>query len=366
MKVVIPMAGAGSRFAKQGNLTPKPLITVQGKTLIEHAVSSFDVDAQFVFVTRKFDDPTHNTQLSNILSKLRPEHKEIQLSQMSQGASDSVLAAECLINNNEPLVIYNCDQIFNWDPKEFLMWVKQHDCDGAIVLYKSQDSKNSFAQIVDHKVVKVVEKNPVSEHALVGFHYWKRGSDFVSSAHKLKEQFRTSGRPECYVSETYNFLIEQGAHIAPYHVAPHVYVPLGTPEDVATYVGAQNEFYSEKPKTIFCDIDGTILVHLHKISQVLQHDGELLVGVRDKFDEWDSKGHHIVLTTARKESARAHTVKQLADAGIIYDQLIMGITSGTRVLINDKKMPSDPDRARNVNVITNQGWQAVDWKRVGL
>jgi NDP-sugar pyrophosphorylase family protein len=366
MKVVIPMAGAGSRFAKQGNQTPKPLITVQGKTLIEHAVRSFDVDAQFVFVTRRYADTAHNNTLSNILSKLRPEHKEIQLSQISQGASDSVLAAESLINNSEPLVVYNCDQIFNWDPQEFLTWVKQHDCDGAIVLHKSSDPKNSFAQIVDDKVTQVVEKQPVSEHALVGFHYWRRGSDFVRSAHKLREQFRTSGRPECYVSETYNFLIEQGAHIAPYHVAPHVYVPLGTPEDVATYVGAQNEFYSEKPKTIFCDIDGTILVHLHKISQVLQDPGELLAGVREKFDEWDSKGHHIVLTTARKESARAHTVKQLADAGIIYDQLIMGITSGVRVLINDKKLGSDPDRARNVNVITNQGWHITDWKRVGL
>jgi NDP-sugar pyrophosphorylase family protein len=366
MKVVIPMAGAGSRFAKQGNLTPKPLITVQGKTLIEHAIESFDVDAQFVFITRRYSDESHNAQLSNILSKLRPEHKEIQLSQVSQGASDSVLAAESLINNHEPLVIYNCDQIFQWDPKEFITWVQQHACDGAIVLYNSTDPKNSFAVIEQNKVTEVVEKKCVSDHALVGFHYWRHGSDFVRSARQLKQEFITSGRPECYVSETYNYLIQEGAHIAPYHVAPHVYVPLGTPEDVASYVGAQNEFYAEKPKTIFCDIDGTILMHLHKISEVMQHEGELLLGVKHKFDEWDSKGHHIVLTTARKESARAHTVKQLADAGICYDQLIMGITSGVRVLINDKKLPQDADRARGVNVITNQGWQAVDWKVHGL
>jgi len=366
MKVVIPMAGAGSRFVKQGNLTPKPLITVQGKTLIEHAVNSFDVDAQFVFVTRKFDDPEHNTQLSNILSKLRPEHKEIQLSQISQGASDSVLAAESLINNAEPLVIYNCDQIFQWDPQEFLTFVNANNCDGAVVLYNSRDPKNSFAEISQGRITQVVEKKCVSDHALVGFHYWRRGADFVKSAQQLKTEFIQSGRPECYVSETYNYLIHKGAHIAPYHVAAHVYVPLGTPEDVATYVGAQNEFYSTKPKTIFCDIDGTVLVHLHKISQVLGDEGELLPGVRDKFDEWDSQGHHIVLTTARKESARAHTVKQLADAGIIYDQLIMGITSGVRVLINDKKLPSDTDRATSVNVITNKGWNHVDWKASGL
>jgi NDP-sugar pyrophosphorylase family protein len=366
MKVVIPMAGAGSRFTLQGNRTPKPLIEVQGVTLIEHAVRSFDVDAHFVFVTRKFEDPVHNEQLSVLLTSLRPEHTEIRLNQITQGASDSVLAAAHVINTDEPLVVYNCDQILLWDPQEFLTFVNNTSCDGAIVLYNSTDAKNSFAVIKDNQVAEVVEKKVVSDHALVGFHYWRRGSDFVKSAHKLKQEFITSGRPECYVSETYNYLIQEGAHIAPYHVAPHVYVPLGTPEDVATYVGTQNEFYAQKPKTIFCDIDGTILVHLHKISEVLLHDGELLAGVRAKFDEWDSKGHHIVLTTARKESARAHTVKQLADAGIIYDQLVMGITSGVRVLINDKKLPQDADRARGVNVITNQGWCGVDWRSVGL
>jgi len=367
MKVVIPMAGAGSRFAKQGDTTPKPLIKVQGKTLIEWAVRSFDVDAHFVFVTRKFDDPAHNTQLSQLLATLKPDHTEIQLSQISQGASDSVLAAEHLINTSEQLIVYNCDQIFKWDPQQFITFVNNAACDGAIVLYNNMDPKNSFAVLDDeNRVTQVVEKKCVSDHALVGFHYWRRGADFVRSAHKLREEFRTSGRPECYVSETYNYLIHEGAHIAPYHVAAHVYVPLGTPEDVATYVGAQNEFYSNKPKTIFCDIDGTILVHLHKISHVLQDPGALITGVRDKFDEWDSQGHHIVLTTARKESARAHTVKQLAHAGIIYDQLIMGITSGVRVLINDKMLPTDPDRARGVNVITNQGWHTVDWKVSGL
>lgn len=366
MKVVIPMAGAGSRFAKQGETTPKPLIQVQGVTLIEHAIKSFDVDAEFIFVTRKFTDPAHNIQLSALLRKLRPEHVEIQLSQLSQGASDSVLAAEHLINNQEPLIVYNCDQIMKWDPQEFLQFVTTNVCDGAVVLYKSMDPKNSFARLDNHVITQIVEKQPVSDHALVGFHYWRHGSQFVKSAHALKQEFRATGRPECYVSETYNFMISEGACVLPYHVAPHVYVPLGTPEDVAVYVGTQKEFYSQKPKTIFCDIDGTILKHLHKISSVMQDTGEILPGVREKFDEWDSAGYHIVLTTARKESVRAHTEQQLRHMGIVWDQLIMGLTSGHRVLINDKQLESDPDRAQSVNVITNQGWSHHTWKDVGL
>jgi NDP-sugar pyrophosphorylase family protein len=366
MKVVIPMAGAGSRFAKQGQLLPKPLIPVQGVTLIEHAIRSFDVDAEFIFVTRKFDNPDHNVQLSELLKSLRPEHVEIQLDHVTQGASDSVLAAREYIDNSDPLVVYNCDQILNWDPQEFLTYVQQTECAGAIVLHKSSDPKNSFAQIDKGQITKVVEKKPVSEHALVGFHYWAHGADFVWSAQQLKQNFQKSGTPECYVSETYNYLIQQHARIIPYHVAPHVYVPLGTPEDVTRYVGKRKEFHAHKPKTIFCDIDGTILQHLHAISDVITQPAHILPGVREKLNEWDSLGYHIVLTTARKESVRVITEQQLLSQGIVWDQLIMGITSGVRVLINDKLSPHDPDRAVGMNMITNQGWHHTDWSVHGL
>lgn len=360
------MAGAGSRFVKQGFTKPKPLLTVQGQTLIEHSIRSFNVDAQFVFVTRKFDDPAHNAELSALLKTLRPESVEIQLTQLSQGASDTVLAAKEHINTDDSLVVYNCDQLIRWDPSQFLDFVNREDPGGALVLYNSTSPKNSFAEITDGRVTRVVEKNPISHHALIGFHYWKHGKDFVRSAEKLRDQFRVSGQPECYVSETYNFLINEGFVVLPYHVATNVYVPLGTPEDVAAYEGQQKEFYSIKPKTIFCDIDGTILRHFHKISTVLESPAELLEGVKKKFDQWDSQGYYIVLTSARKESTRAYTEAQLNRLGIAWDQLIMGVTSGTRVLINDRLQQSDPNRAQCVNLVTDQSWTDVDWESTGL
>ena len=236
MKIVIPMAGAGSRFRDLGYDLPKPLIEVAGKTLIEHSIRSFDVPGEFIFITRKFDNPEHNAQLSKLLKQLRPEHVEIQLDKVTSGASETVLAARELIDNLEPLIIYNCDQIFDWNPDNFLQFVTPHMA-GAVVCYKSTDPKNSFAVIEQDKIVRMVEKQPVSDHALVGFHYWREGRLFVESADALLQQFRLSGRPECYISETYNYLIDQGHHVAAYHVAPHVYVSLGTPADVHTYLG---------------------------------------------------------------------------------------------------------------------------------
>lgn len=130
--------------------------------------------------------------------------------------------------------------------------------------------------------------------------------------------------------------------------------------------GRQAEFYTPKPSTIMIDIDGTILKHAHVFSDLMWGDPELNPGVRDKLNEWDSLGHTIILMTARKESARDMTERQLEDLGVMWDHLIMGVTSGKRILINDKLELHDPDRALAVNVITDLGFNNTDWDEIGL
>jgi predicted secreted acid phosphatase len=130
--------------------------------------------------------------------------------------------------------------------------------------------------------------------------------------------------------------------------------------------GKQAEFYTDKPKTIICDLDGTILKHAHVFSDLDKYDPQLNPGVIDKLNYWDSLGHTIVLMTARKESAREMTEKHLRSLGVMWDHLIMGVTSGKRVLINDKLELQDPDRAVAVNVITDLGFNNTDWEGLGL
>jgi hypothetical protein len=90
-------------------------------------------------------------------------------------------------------------------------------------------------------------------------------------------------------------------------------------------------------KTIFCDIDGTIFAHGKNLSTMVTNKPKLLPGVLDKFLEWRSKDYCIVITTARPEGCRNITIKQLNEHGLFYDQLIMGLPVGPRVVINDKK-----------------------------
>jgi len=118
------------------------------------------------------------------------------------------------------------------------------------------------------------------------------------------------------------------------------------------------------PKTIFCDLDGTLTKHPGpEFSTVLQdpdHRLELLPGVKEFLMKIDKERYHLVITTGRKESGREATIKQLQKAGILYDQLIMGFGGGDRILINDRKEGSDRDTASAINVTRNGGVLGIE------
>jgi hydroxymethylpyrimidine pyrophosphatase-like HAD family hydrolase len=119
-------------------------------------------------------------------------------------------------------------------------------------------------------------------------------------------------------------------------------------------------------KTIFCDIDGTILRQVD-FNELNENKFEVLSGAREKFREWIEAGHHIVITTARPESLRGLTVRQLGNAGFQFHQLVMGIGREERILINNNSS-KDPqrDRAIGVPVLRDNGFANLEWASIGL
>ena len=114
-----------------------------------------------------------------------------------------------------------------------------------------------------------------------------------------------------------------------------------------------------KQKTIFCDIDGTILKHTGNLKSIYENTPIILEGVEEKLIEWDRKGYNIILVTGRRESMRNKTKIQLESMGIFYDKLIMGIGGGQRILINDLKPSNDQVTAIAINVNRNEGLKNV-------
>jgi len=115
------------------------------------------------------------------------------------------------------------------------------------------------------------------------------------------------------------------------------------------------------PKTIFCDIDGTLVKHAPPhIASRPDYVMEVLSGTIDKLIDWDRKGYNIILTTGRRESLRKVTEVQLSKAGIFYDKLIMGIGGGQRYLINDLKPGRKYDTAISINIKRNSSIGELD------
>lgn len=89
--------------------------------------------------------------------------------------------------------------------------------------------------------------------------------------------------------------------------------------------------------TIFLDIDGTIIKHRGDLYSMVTKDAEIIEGTIQKLIEWKQQGYNIILTTARPEGTRLQTEKQLSSLGIFYHQLIMNLSSGPRIVVNDTK-----------------------------
>lgn len=110
-----------------------------------------------------------------------------------------------------------------------------------------------------------------------------------------------------------------------------------------------------RPKTLFIDIDGTLIKHHGSLSEQITNPPELLPGTLEKLNQWDREGCRIILVTGRRESVRSITEQQLASLGIFYDKLIMGIGGGRRVVINDFKPNSIEETAGHICLNRNQG-----------
>ena len=211
MNVLIPMAGAGSRFASAGYTFPKPLIEVNGKPMIQVVVENLNVDAHFIFLVQKEHYEKYN--LKQLLNLIAPGCDIIQVDGLTEGAACTTLLAKELIDNNEPLMMANSDQFVEWNSNEVLYAFTADNIDGGIVSFKATHPKWSFAKVGDDGFVsEVAEKNPISDDATVGIYYWSKGSDYVKYAEQMIEKnIRTNG--EFYVAPTFNEAIGDGKKI---------------------------------------------------------------------------------------------------------------------------------------------------------
>ena len=232
LNVLIPMAGAGSRFEQAGYTFPKPLIEVRKKPMIQVVIENLNIKANYIYVVQKSHREKYN--LDALLSLITPGCRIVETEGITEGAACTALLAKEHINKEMPLFFANSDQFVEWDSNEFLYKMNETNADGGIVTFEATHPKWSFAKIDNQGLVtEVAEKKPISNIATVGFYYWKTGSDFVKYAEQMiNKNIRVNN--EFYVCPVFNQAIEDGKEIRTFNV--NGMWGLGTPEDLNYYL----------------------------------------------------------------------------------------------------------------------------------
>ncbi len=238
INIVIPMAGHGSRFSKAGYKDPKPLISVNGKPMIELVINNLKPSKihRFIFICQS--EHLNNYPLRALLEQKAPGCKIIEVSEVTAGAACTVLLAKEFINNQDQLMIANCDQYIDVDINEYLAALDDVSADGLIMTMKAYDNKWSFIKLNEkNEITLVVEKEVVSDEATVGIYNYQHGSDFVvASETMISKNLRVNN--EFYVAPAYNEMIQRGKKIKYFNIGNlgEGMHGLGTPEDLRKFL----------------------------------------------------------------------------------------------------------------------------------
>jgi len=239
LNIVVPMAGRGQRFVDAGYADPKPLIPVHGQPMIELVIRNLTPSCphRFHFLIQR--EQATRYQLDRRLAEWAPGSTVTLLDGVTEGAACTVLLARDLIDNDDPLMIANCDQYIEAAIDDYLGALD--GADGLIMTMWADDPKWSFVRRDGAgRVSGVVEKEVVSNEATVGIYNFRRGRDFVAAADAMiAAGLRVNG--EYYVAPAYDRMIEAGAEIVCYDIGHpgRGMHGLGTPRDLDDFLASQ-------------------------------------------------------------------------------------------------------------------------------
>jgi beta-phosphoglucomutase-like phosphatase (HAD superfamily)/dTDP-glucose pyrophosphorylase len=228
IKVLIPMAGEGSRFKNVGYKDIKPMIKINNKTMIQIVIENIGIEAEYIFIVRREDEDLYG--ITELISKYVKQSKVVIQDEKLPGAAASSLLAKELIDNDDHLVIANIDQYIDDDINLIINNFILKGVDGGILTFENSDPKWSYVKNNDFGTIDAVaEKNVISNEATCGIYFWNKGSDYVKYSNKMIEKnIKTNN--EFYICPVYNEAIGDQKLIISHRVkAMH---GMGTPDDL--------------------------------------------------------------------------------------------------------------------------------------
>lgn len=242
MQIIIPMSGTGDRFLRAGYREPKPLIEVDGKPIIEHVVSLFPGEHDFIFIC----NARHlgETSMRSVLQRIAPGCRIVEMESRKLGPVYAVLQAKEFIKDSEPSIVNYCDFSAKWDYGHFKRTMERLGCDGCITAYRGfhphtlgstyyaymrTDEKNRMLQIREKESFT---SDRMGEYASAGTYYFSKGAYVKKYFQQLMDK-KIDKNGEYYVSLVYNLMNADGLFTHVYELEK--FLQWGTPEDLEEY-----------------------------------------------------------------------------------------------------------------------------------
>jgi len=236
MKIVVGMAGLGTRFQEAGHKYPKPLIRTGNTTMIQNVYYSLDwPDAEWHFIALK----EHTRDYNFMLPLLESMGNVTVIDNPTRGAAETLLFCNEVMNSEDPFISVNCDQVFEWDTTELRSKMAIEPNASYMTVYSATDEqRHSFALTKDDSddVWHCAEKTRLgynTRNATTGFYHFAKGTWYKEAATRLLSKEPQYG--EYYLSSVYNELIEDERIVKIYKVHGKTFWPVGTQPDYLHY-----------------------------------------------------------------------------------------------------------------------------------
>lgn len=236
LHIIMPMAGEGSRFLKEGITTPKPFILAKGIPFFIRAISSLnniEAPRKYSFIVRQ--EHINNFEIDKKMLEYFPEANIILVEKTTRGAVETCMLAQDFIEKEDGILVLDCDLEFKSIQFEKLVTESltrppQKINGGALVSFQSNNPRYSYALTNSHnKVIETAEKEVISENALAGAYFFAIAESFLSASKQLLKKSKMD-KPEYYVSLLYNTLIQNGEIVQ--LAKTDQYHSFGTPEEL--------------------------------------------------------------------------------------------------------------------------------------
>ena len=240
LHIIMPMAGEGSRFLKEGWTTPKPLIELKGVPLFKRAIGSVAVDGapmKYSFIVRK--EHIDRYHIDEQIKAILPYANVFFVEKTTRGAVETCLVAEPAIAVDDSIVVMDCDLEFR--SKGYTQGIKtileqpvKKVNGGLLVSFESTEPRYSYAEVDENMIVRrTAEKEVISHHALCGAYFFSSAKGFLNAAHRLLNE-PVFTKPEYYVSLLYNYLLANGETVR--FATMEEYYSYGTPEELKRFL----------------------------------------------------------------------------------------------------------------------------------